>query len=374
MDELVEANNNFALDLYARFKESDGNVFFSPYSITTALGMALEGARGETAEEIRDTLHLTMSDEERRSAVEALHQQLNPEDAAYTLNAANAMWVQQDYQLLQEYVDLVTQVYSSEAHNVDFVGATENTRHRINEWVEDRTNDKIKELLKQGSINDATRLVLTNAIYFKGIWEKQFEEELTHDEPFWLDDGSSIDVPLMRNTELSYGYAATLNLQALEMAYEGGDLSMLVLLPKSDLASLEESLDTEMLSDLRDQMANRRVNVYIPKFTFTSNYGLRTTLQSMGMPLAFSSEADFSGINGKQDLKIDDVIHQAFVEVNEEGTEAAAATAVVMRAEMMSATPPPVPEFHADHPFLFLIQERQSGNILFMGRVENPQA
>ncbi len=369
MDDLIEANNEFALDLYNRFSGSGENVFFSPYSISTALGMALEGAKGETADEMKDVLHFEMDDASRRAAVEELYALLNPEDASYKLHTANDLWAQDGYALLEDYVDVLTGSYGGDAHTVDFENDCESAREEINAHIEDLTNDKIKELLKPGVVDELTRLVLTNAIYFKGDWKEQFDKKNTFDEDFYLSDGSTVEAPLMRKLDSDFMYAAQDGVQAIRLDYEGDELSMLVLLPE-DMGEFEKGLDVETIRSLRDSMMKQQVHLYLPKFTFTANYGLGDTLQQMGMPTAFSSNADFSGIDGLGGLAISDVIHQAFVDVNEEGTEAAAATAVVFRC--LSAMPVPIPEFRADKPFLFVIQENATGNYLFMGKVENP--
>lgn len=372
-DDAVGASNQFAFDFYSELKDVEGNLFFSPYSISTALAMTYEGARGETAKEIQTVFHFPENDSARRSSFAAIINQLNSPSAEYRLHTANALWVQEDYPLLDEYIKVVEEYYSGKATNLDFVEETEKSRQIINTWVEDKTNDKIKELFKPGSISGLTRLVITNAIYFKGTWVKQFDEEETEEEDFRVSPGKTLKVPMMRLTgeDARFNYTENDELQVLEMLYEGGDLSMLVLLPKDDdLKTLEDSLTLENVDKWRDELTQQRVDVYIPKFTFTSEYILNDNLRDMGMPLAFDPyEADFSGIDGTMDLFIHLVVHKAFVEVNEEGTEAAAATGVVVG---VTSVPPPATVFRADHPFIFLILERETGDILFLGRVSNP--
>jgi len=370
---VVKASNQFALDFYFNIKDDEkGNIFYSPYSISTALAMTYEGARGKTADEIQSVFHFPKDDATRRSSVAAIYNGLNKKDAKYRLRTANALWVQKDYRLLNGYIDTIEKYYLGKATNVDFAGATEHARQTINNWVEDKTENKIKDLFPQGSLNSLTRLVLTNAIYFKGIWVKQFSKSETRDEDFRVSKGQTVKVPMMRRTDAKakFNYAETEDLQILEMLYEGGDLSMLVLLPRGDdLKPLEDSLTLKNLNEWKNELKEQRVDVYMPKFTFKSKYFLNENLKEMGMPLAFTPRADFSGIAGDRDLFIQLVVHQAFVDVNEEGTEAAAATGVSVG---LVSVGPPILIFRADHPFIFIIQEKETGNILFLGRVINP--
>lgn len=371
---VINANNQFAFDLYAELRKSaEGkNVFFSPYSISTALAMTYEGARGKTAEEMQSVFHFPTDGKLRKSAFAAIHNQLNKPDSKFKLSIANSLWAQKDYKFLSEYLTTLQQYYAGKATNLDFVGATEESRGTINKWVEDKTNDKIKNLLPQGSLTPLTRLVLTNAIYFKGTWIKQFDKSQTKDGDFRVSSTSTIKVPMMHPADknATFNYAETSDLKILEMPYEGGKLSMLVLLPKGDLSLLEPSLSLDKINDWKSKLREQRVDVLMPKFTLDTKYPMNGTLAQMGMPTAFDEDrADFSGMTGAKSLYISAVIHQAFVDVNEEGTEAAAATAVVMSGK---SVPPPVPIFRADHPFIFVIQDKANGNILFIGRVANP--
>jgi len=375
-ESVVAANNRFALDLYARLAdEEDGNIFFSPFSISSALAITYEGARGTTADEIRAVFHLPNDPAVIREEFAATMAGINNGSSAYTLRTANALWAEQTYPFLPAYISTAERYYSADTTNLDFITKPEQSRITINKWVEEQTEDKIKDLLPEGSIDPLTRLVITNAIYFKGTWVKQFDEEKTTEENFRTGTGTTIRVPMMQRTDKDavYGYAETDALQVLSMPYEtdsGKELSMLVILPRTDDLTAVE-LDAESLSDLQQNLTSRRVMVYFPKFTLETKYSLPPTLSAMGMPTAFTGAADFSGMDGTTDLFIDDVIHQAFVEVNEEGTEAAAATAVVMKLSSMPVEEP-IPVFRADHPFIFLIRDDETGNILFMGRVMNP--
>jgi serpin B len=385
---IVERNNRFALELFAKLQSTKGNLFFSPYSISTALAMTHAGARGETESQMAETLHFPVSanprtdssskslPERQQFALEfgKIIKDLNNRGrkGSYTLTVANALWGQKDYGFLQEFIKLIETSYDGRLNEVDFIRAAENARKTINAWVEKKTNGKIKNLIGEGVLDSMTRLVLTNAIYFKGNWAKQFEEKRTQDAPFTLADGQKIDVAMM-NQKSEFGYTETDTFQALELPYVKEELSMIILLPKKfdALDKFEKTLTPDNLAQWLSEIHKREVVVFMPKFKMTSQFGLADVLKSMGMKDAFSSDADFSGINGKRDLLISAVIHKAYVEVNEEGTEAAAATGVVMR--LTSIGPAPIPVFRADHPFLFLIRDNLTGSILFVGRVTNPK-
>ncbi|MDD2680706.1 MAG: serpin family protein [Patescibacteria group bacterium] len=374
LDNVVEANNKFAFDLYSKYKTEEGNIFFSPYSISTALAMTYEGARGQTAEEMQSVFYFPEDVTARRSGYANLYNEINQDNKIYKLNTANALWAEQDYKFLDEYISSIDEYYAGKVTNLDFKKNPEKSRVTINDWVEDKTNDKIKDLIPAGSISDMTRLVLTNAIYFKGEWLKQFNENETRDDDFRISKNNSLKVKMMKKTgeEANFGYSENDEFQMLEMPYVGEKLSMLVLLPKDDkIDSLENSITAENLLEWKKGIEMQRVNVYLPKFKFETKYFMQKTLSEMGMPTAFR-DADFSGMTGVQDLFIGDVIHQAFIDVGEDGTEAAAATAVVMKVSSVGPGGPVIPTFRADHPFIFIIQQKDSGNILFMGRVANP--
>ena len=369
--DISDSNNQFAFDLYSKLSEEEGNIFFSPWSITAALAMTYEGARGETANEIARTLHFPEDYGLLRLSYVELNSKINSKDSKYNLSTANAFWVQKDFGILDEYVNVLQKYYDASANLVDFIKATEEARQTINKWVEDKTNDKIKDLIPVGVLDAATRLVLTNAIYFKANWLVQFDKEETKDEEFKVNNEKTVIVPIMRYTESRFNYAETDESQILELLYEGNNLSMIILLPKNDdLEKVESSLSTVKFTEWVTKLKEQNVDVFIPRFTFDSKYFLSKNLKEMGILSSFDPlEADFSGIDGKKDLVISDVIHQAFVDVNEEGTEAAAATAVVIG---IISIPPPTPIFRADHPFIFIIQERENNTILFIGRVSDP--
>jgi len=372
LGELINASNQFALEMFSNLSNDKDNLFFSPYSIFTALGMTYEGARGKTADEIRSVFHFPADNQTRWSLFKALIDKLNSNSTGCNLSTANALWVQEGFQLLQTYIDALETYYRSSAFDVDFARALEESRLKINYWVENQTNGKIKDLFPAGSLDPATCLVLTNAIYFKGDWLKEFNQSLTQQRAFHPDPTRTVQVPMMvrNDKESSFNYADLDGLQALEMKYAGEKLSMLVLLPDGDgTSSIESALTPQKLNEWRGKLKEQRVDVHFPKFTLNTRYYLNNNLSKMGMPTAFSPAADFSGIDGRTDLCIALVAHQAYVSVDEKGTEAAAATGV-------SFTKGPIeplhPTFNADHPFIFIIQDRETGNILFMGKLLDP--
>ncbi|MBC7328724.1 serpin family protein [bacterium] len=370
---VVESNNRFALKLYLFYREKykDDNIFFSPFSISSAFSILYEGARGRTAEEIRNVFLFPSQSDVRRGGYLSLYEEMNKPGKKYELALANALWVQKDYRFLKEYLNLIKEYYGGKATNLDFRRDPEGSRKVINEWVEKTTKEKIKDLLPKGSIDSLTRMVITNAIYFKGLWIFPFDKKKTSDADFKISPGEIVKVKMMSLPRPQrFNYAETEDLQILEMLYEGEELSMLVLLPKENsLEKLEKKLSLENLNKWRDMLQSREVLVYLPKLKIERKYAMVDDLKKMGMPSAFDpSKADLSGLTGKRDLFVTCVYHQAYVDINEEGTEAAAATGIVVGRTAVEKRI----IFRADHPFIFLIQDRRNGNILFMGRVYNP--
>jgi serpin B len=371
---VVEANNRFALDLYGRLRDRPGNLFMSPYSLSTALAMTYAGARGDTAGQMAATLHLSLPTGTLHAAVAALERQIKAgAGRPYKLSVANALWGQEGEHFLPDFLRLLAENYGAGLRQVDF-RSVEQARRTINSWVEEQTGGKIKNLLQPAHLSPNTSLVLTNAIYFKGDWASPFPKAATKDEPFTVTEDKRVPVSMMhRIGRLNYLDGG--DFHALELPYAGNDLSMVIVLPKKvdGLARLEESLTSEKLSASLAKLGPRRVEVALPRFRVEAGFELAKVLPAMGMPLAFTRSADFSGIDGKRELFISAVIHKAFVDVNEEGTEAAAATAVVIARPSAVVRPEPVVEFRADHPFAFLIRHNRSGSILFLGRVTNPR-
>ncbi len=383
INDLVQGNTAFALDIYAELKNNNsGNLFLSPYSLSTALGMTYVGAKGATQEQMSQVLHFPPKQDKLHPAFGQLQEQIDQAQKNVVLSIANALWGQKAYPFIPAFKEDVRLYYQANLKSADFTNA-EVIRQEINTWVEGKTNNKIKGLVKQGVITELTRLALVNAIYFKGDWANPFTAEKTKPMPFWLNQNNSVSVSMMtQKNYFEYREVEQDNLQILGMpygtaltrgAYDKNNLSMIILLPKKPdgLAQLESSLTPEKLETWLRWLRFQKVNVFLPKFKINSGFELSKPLSEMGMPDAFSPDnADFSGIDGTRDLSISSVIHQAFVEVNEQGTEAAAATAVFATTRGL---PPPTPEFRADHPFIFLIRHNSSGSILFMGRVVNPQ-
>jgi serpin B len=360
----VEGNNRFATELYSKLSERPGNVFLSPYSISAALAMTYAGARGETAEQMARTLHFDGSPETLGAVFSDV---AGRRGAPYTLTVSNALWGQEGDHFLPEFLKQAGK-FGADLRRVDFRSA--HAREIINSWVEEETKGKIKNLLQPPLPGPDTSLVLTNAIYFKGDWSRPFFEAATKDEPFWIAQDKSVSVPLMHRIG-SYRYQDAGNHQVLELPYAGGDLAMVVFLPK-DKSADPPQLDATGLAQSVANLAPRQVDVTFPRFKIEAAFELEKVLAKLGMSLAFSPQADFSGINGKRDLFLSAVVHKAYVEVNEKGTEAAAATGVVTWRSAAVKTAPPL-VFRADHPFVFVIRDTRSGGILFMGRVSNPR-
>jgi len=371
----VEGNTKFALNLYSQLRTQPGNLFLSPYSISTAIAMTAAGAKGKTATQIDRVFSFNLPPASRSPAFAQLTYQLT-DARGYQLSIANRLWAQKDFPLLPPFVKTTQDFYGAPIESLNFANADE-ASGKINAWVAKQTQNQIKDLLSPDDLDSCTRLVLTNAIYFKGNWVTQFDSAETKNQPFTLASGEKQQVNLMFQSD-NFGYAEFENLQVLEMPYQGNKLSLVILLPANPdgLPKLEGALTADNLQKWLS-FSQRKVLVDLPKFTFEQSFNLKDVLSKMGMADAFSYQpgvADFSGLSNKENLFVSDVIHKAFVEVDEKGSKAAAATAVIMcTGERPCPSPlPPQIEFRADRPFLFLIRERQSGTILFMGRFANP--
>lgn len=366
--------NALACDLYGRLRTDEGNLFFSPYSLSTALAMTWAGARGATEQEMARTLHFDADQGRLHAAYGQLLERLNAggRPDAFELDVANRLWGQSGYPILPAFQETVKRFYGADLAPADFRGDADGARGEINAWVAQKTRDRIRDLVPPGILSELTRLVLVNAIYFKGDWARTFETNATTAQPFTLAGGGRADTPMMRQVE-RFRHAEAGGVQVLELPYKGQALSMIVLLPRAadGLKALEDALTPANLRRWTDALESKRVDVWLPRFTATARFALSKTLGELGMPGAFTPDADFSGMTGGQDLYITEVLHQAFVDVNEQGTEAAAATAVVMQELAMRPRELPV-EFKADHPFVFLIRDNSSGAVLFLGRLVNP--
>lgn len=374
---LLQGNRRFALDLYQELRsqgEEAGNQLYSPYSISVALAMTWAGARGNTANEMADTLHFTLEQEEFHPAFNKLDLYLRSlgqetEDEEFILSIENSIWGEKTYTFLDDYLDLLAVNYGAAMNLLDFLHHPDESRGIINQWVEDKTYGRIEDLLPLGSIDPLTRLVLTNAVYFYGSWSHQFDEESTSDGIFNALDGGQVTVSMMEQTEV-FRYMSGDGFQAIDLPYEGEEAGMLIIVPdEGTFEAFEQTFDTETLGVILEGLTSTNVTIYLPKWKFIAEYELKETLQTMGMVDAFTA-ADFSGIDGTHDLFIDEVFHKAFVAVDEYGTEAAAATAVVVS---LTAVPdPPVP-LQIDRPFIFLIMDYETETILFAGRMTNPE-
>jgi serpin B len=376
---LVEGNSAFAFELYQALKGKEGNLFYSPYSISVALAMTYAGARNETAQQMADTLQFLLEQDRLHPAFNWLDAELasrgegaeGKDEEGFKLNIVNAIWGQKDYSFLSTFLDVLAENYGAGLRILDFITETEASRLAINQWVSDQTEGRIKDLIPQGAIDALTRLVLTNAIYFNAAWEDPFDEDVTADGPFYLLDGGQVIVPMMEQTE-GFGYTEGEGYQAVELLYDGNELSMVIFLPEAgNFDAFEEGLQAQQVCDIISGLQLTGVTLTMPQFEFDSEFSLNDTLADMGMPIAFSGDADFSGMTGNRDLFISDVIHKAFVAVDEAGTEAAAATAVIMPE---SGPPDPTVAVTIDRPFIFLIRDIETGAILFAGRVMNPGA
>jgi serpin B len=376
--DLARGNSRFSFDLYHHLKEGQGNLFYSPYSISLALAMTYAGARGQTENQMGEALHFTLPQDRLHPAFNALDQRLasrgeSPEgEDAFELNIVNSIWGQEDYDFLPEFLDALALHYGAGLRMVDFARAAEEARQLINEWVSHQTEQRIEDLLPQGSVDALTRLVLVNAIYFNAQWAHQFDPENTSEGPFYLLDGSETTVPLMQQ-EAFFPYHQGDGYLAVELPYQIGDLSMLVLVPdEGRFAEFEASLNSDLLAAAAASLESTNLDLTFPSFSFESSFGLSDALASLGMRGAFDPQtADFSGMDGTRSLYITDVVHKAFVEVDEQGTEAAAATGVVVG--IVSIPPEPV-DVTINRPFIFLIRDLETDTILFIGRVLDPSA
>ena len=377
--ELVSGDTAFAFELYQVLRESNDNLFYSPHSISLALAMTYAGARGETERQMADTLRFALPQDRLHPAFNGLDLELArrgegaeaKDEGGFRLNIVNAIWGQEGYEFLAPFLDTLAENYGAGLRLLDFAADPDASRITINDWVSEQTESRIEDLIPQGAIDTLTRLVLTNAIYFNAAWAEQFEEEATSDGTFHLLDGDEVTVSMMHQTT-SAGYAEDAGFQAVELQYDGHELSMVVLLPaQGEFTAFEEALDAARVNAIVQDLGYARVALTFPRFKFESGFSLKDALATIGMPAAFSPEADFSGMTGTRELFIGAVVHKAFVSVDEAGTEAAAATAVIMPA---SALPEEPVEVTIDRPFVFLIRDIKIGAVLFVGRVVDPSA
>ncbi len=369
-------NNMYAFDVFkALHQQNSGNIILSPFSISTALAMTYGGAKGETAEQMQNTLYFNENNETFHQEFSAWKEQImasgNKNDQ---LQSANSLWAQKDFHFVDDFFQLIEQYYQSSLYKVDFKnGNRETIRNQINDWVAERTNDLIDELITPGILLEDTRLVLINAIYFLSQWKIAFDSSATREDKFFVENGNSVKVPFMYMRDVLNFYENE-KMQVLEMEYEGSDFSMVAVLP-SENSSIKQLLNQTQGEDfwqMLEKLELQEVEVLFPSFKTRSRFDLEDVLSAMGMPLAFSNKADFSGMTQENDLKIDKVIHEAYIDVNEQGTEAAASTAVTMIRKTSTIDQEPIKVFRADRPFIYFIKENQSNTILFLGKVNDP--
>ncbi len=369
---IANSINNFTFRTYSVLRDEPGNLFFSPFSISTALSMTAEGAGGKTLEEMRNTLELSNDSSANRQGFESLLNSLNAKTPGYNLSVANAIWIEKTFSVKQDFSSALSTYYNAFAQQADFVNNPDGERTNINNWVAGKTNNKILDLIPKGGLDSFTRLVIADAIYFKGNWAQQFNKSDTQNATFFVSQSRIVSVPMMYlSKSKNASYYSDNEIMALEMDYQGDNLSMLILLPNANhsLSDVEAGLSPAEISDIRAQLVRQQVQVWLPRFSMTKSKEMSDLLKELGMKSAFDPyAADFSGINSTEGLYISDVFHKAFINVNETGTEAAAATTVIVGTTAIEAPP----EFRADHPFLFFIMDKNMGTILFMGRVADP--
>lgn len=368
----VKNNNRFALELFGKLAYGKENVFFSPFSISTAMAMTYAGAKNNTKKEIGKVMHFDSVQNNLNKRFSTLLKYINSlnTENKLSLYTANSIWSQSGYFFNKTYIGNIKKYFFAAIQTLDFKKDPESCRKIINKWVEEKTKNKITELLKPNILNDLTRLVLVNAIYFYGSWDKKFDETQTKKMEFYIEKDKVVKADFMFAND-KYNYLENEKFQIIELPYAGKTTSMMIMLPKNsdNINSLINLFKGDNYCKISGKLGLQKVKVFLPKFNITSEYELNETLKKMGIIEAFSPNADFSGMTGKKDLMIDKVIHKAIIEVNEKGTEAAAATAVVIREK---SAPAKDIVFKADHPFFFLIKENKTGQILFAGKVYKP--
>ncbi|NEU56218.1 serpin family protein [Halorussus sp. MSC15.2] len=384
----IRGNTAFALDLLAvlRDQQDAPNLFLSPYSVSVALAMTYAGARGGTAAEMADALHFVLDQENLHGAFASLDAEFERRNAdgteasgrvvteretdagpAFEFTTANGVWGQEGFPFREEFLDLLDAYYGAGLRLADFSGDPEAARKRINSWVADNTGDRIEDLLPRGSIDEATRLVLTNAVYFSARWRVPFSEDETEERAFTSLDGSTAQVPTMHQS-IETQYARIDGHQLVELAYANRQTSMVVVLPaEGEFEAFEESLTVDRLATVLDRTSDALVDLALPKFEVESSFSLVEAMQSLGVTEAFTPSADLTGMSeaAGEDLFVGDVVHQSFVSVDERGTEAAAATAAIIQED----APPKQVEMTVDRPFLFYVRDRPTETPLFLGRV-----
>lgn len=364
------SNNQFAIDFYKQIASQEkGNIFFSPFSLSTAMAMTYAGARGVTQEQIAQVFHFGDNTDKYHTQLGNTIKQINSKTGTIQLKIVNNLWAEKTYPFTKPYTKLMTAAYKATIKPMDFINKFEESRLAINANILKATNEKIKDLLPPNSLNNLTRLVLTNAIYFKGDWKVTFKKELTSERDFYIEQKKSIKCSMM-SVKSQFNYYEDSKLKAIEIPYTGNNFSMVVILPNSNITldEITKMLSNDIIVDIQRELNQQEVSLSIPKFKLSNGYQLKQLLSSMGMPQPFTDDANFTGMSTLNNLKISDVFHKAFIDVNEQGTEASAATAVVVATKSVQR----VQSFIANRPFLFLIKEKSTETILFMGRIADP--
>ena len=363
---VVKGNNNFVFNFYKELSKTE-NQFFSPYSIFSAFAILAEASKGNTQKEL-DTVFGYPSLEIRRPAFANIYKTINGANKDYKLSTANALWVNNNFTLLPEYINNAEKYYGAKLENIDFSNV-DNAVKVINTWVENQTNNKIKDIISKDFINNTTKIVIANAIYFKGKWLIAFEEKNTKEKEFTNDFGQKLNANMMSLYDERFNYFEDSQLQAIELPYKGYDLSAIVVLPKKDLESLN-GFDNTKFNNILNSLSNEKVNLFLPKFKLEITYNkIKEQLGDLGLKEVFTDSADLSGFTGIRNLFVSNVVHKAFVEVNEEGTEAAAATVIGVGITSKPIDEEPIKVFNANHPFMFFIINNETKEILFMGSI-----
>jgi serpin B len=366
------ANNQFGFDLFSRNKEGNENIAFSPYSISTVLTIAAEGARGTTEQEMRTVLHLPHDQQTTRTGFLAIYNEFNTPDSTCILTTANALWLQKEYPFIDTFSNNAANYYQCTTTNLDFIQTPESSRVIINTWVEEKTQSLIKDFLPQGSITPITRIVISNTVYFKAYWRFPFDSSNTTMDDFSTQSDGTVPAKTMHQKSYFY-YGETEAMQMVELPYKGKGISMYVLLPRTgQMNDVEKALSADKILQWGSGLESKLVDFSLPKFKFEAEFDLTKTLTNMGMPTAFTTSADFSGMTDYENLHIGFILHKVVINVNESGTEAAAATAMGMTGASQGKPLEPI-IFKADHPFIFVIQQKSTGTVLFIGKVNNPK-
>jgi serpin B len=371
---LAESGNLFALDLFRQVQQKPENLVYSPYSIGTVLAMCFSGAGGETARQMSEVLYFPPAGQLEPASLELREKILSNDTLEGTeISLANAIWAQEDFDFLPQYLENIMHWYDAPLTEMDFINdaAREENRQKINRWVEEHTRNRIRDLVGQGVLSANTRMLLTNAIYFNGNWMWPFDREATHPSIFRVSAKESRMVPFMNLTR-SLPYYEDEEIQAVRLPYRNERLSMTIILPRQveGWEMVSRVIDAERIDKMESQIKSAEVFLSLPRFSSEMKMNLKSELSAMGMDLAFGRDADFSGMDGRKDLFIDEVIHKAFIEVSETGTEAAAASAAIM--SLKSAYHEEPLRFNADHPFLYYIRDHRTGCIIFLGRLVRP--